>query len=292
MPLARRCPICRCTRARTVWREQQLRYVRCSCCGVVFSDVHADAYAELARNSWHEQQLRRESEMFYGAARRLAHARLLERFPPSGSRRLLDVGCGLGYFMKRAAAAGWIAYGCDTSEPWVQHAAEITGTPDQIVCSEPRHNLFDGGFELITIWDVLEHVHDPLPFLKVTASLLAPGGRVFIRTPNIAWVYPTYAARRRLLRSDVALGPLNHVVYYSARTLRLALGAAGLQAGHWPVLPPPQVGIGNRRPDQVGRRSAGTLMKNAHAAVAEQLADRSRGRVVIGADLDVVARRA
>ena len=289
MSLARRCPICQYTRARTVWREQQLRYVRCGRCGVVFSDVDAVTYAKLGRNSWDEQQLRCEARLFYGAARRLTHNEFLARFPPSGTRRLLDVGCGLGYFMAEAATAGWIAYGCDTSEPWVRHAAQITGTPERIACSVPRNDLFGGGFELITIWDVLEHVHDPLPFLEATARLLAPGGRIFIRTPNIAWVYPTYAVRRHMLRSDVALGPLNHVVYYSAPTLRRGLIAAGLQPACWPVLPPPQVVLGNRRPERAGERSCVTRLKNAHAAAAERLACASHGRVVIGADLDVVA---
>lgn len=291
MSLARPCPICQCPRARPVWRERQLRYVRCSRCGVVFSDVDAATYSALGRNSWHEPQLSSYSRTFYGTARASAHASLIRRFPLSGARRLLDIGCGLGYFLTRAAAAGWIAYGCDTSEHWVQHAAAITGTPERIARSVPRKDLFGGRFDLITIWDVLEHVHDPLPFLQASADLLAPGGRIFIRTPNLAWIYPTYALRRYLLHSDVELGPLNHVVYYSAGTLRRALSAAGLEAACWPVLPPPQVTLGNRRPELAGRRSGVTAVKNAHAAVADRLAQASHGRLAVGADLDVVAVR-
>jgi 2-polyprenyl-3-methyl-5-hydroxy-6-metoxy-1,4-benzoquinol methylase len=292
MPLARRCPICTFTRARPVWHEQALRYVRCSRCGVIYSDVDALTYATAGRNDWHEEELDIDTRAFYGSARELAHERFLTRFFASRTSRLLDIGCGLGYFMARAAARGWIAYGCDTSEQWLRHAAAVTGHPERLACSEPTAGLHGGNFELITIWDVLEHVHEPLPFLRAAADLLAPGGRLFIRTPNIAWVYPTYAARRHLLGADVTLGPLNHVVYYSAGTLRRALAAAGLSAIAWPVLPPPQVAIGNRRPELAGRRTATTLLKNVHAAAAERTARITRGQVVLGADLDVVTERA
>lgn len=292
MALARRCPICSSPRARPVWREQQRRYVRCSRCGLIYSDVDALTYAANGRNRWHEAELASGTRAFYGTARELAHDRFLERFPASASRRLLDIGCGLGYFMARAERGGWNAYGCDPSGQWLRYAADVTGHPERLTCSEPSAGLYGGDFEMITIWDVLEHVHDPLPFLSAIADLLAPGGRLFIRTPNIAWVYPTYAVRRHLLRADVNLGPLNHVVYYSAGTLRRALEAAGLEVTSWPVLPPPQVAIGNRRPELAGQRTGTTLLKNAHAAIADRTARMTSGHVVLGADLDAIAVKA
>jgi 2-polyprenyl-3-methyl-5-hydroxy-6-metoxy-1,4-benzoquinol methylase len=266
--------------------------VRCSTCGTVFSDVDAASYAAAQRNAWHEAELSGEAQSFYGVARELTRLRFLDRFRLSGAGRLLDVGCGLGYFVADAGAAGWDAYGCDTSEHWTRHAAALIGAPQRIACSGPTAALFGGDFDLITVWDVLEHIHDPLPFLRGIADLLAPRGRVFIRTPNVAWVYPTYALRRHLLRSDVALGPLNHVVYYSSATLRVALHAAGLRAAAGMVLPPPQVGIANRRPQDAGQRSATTRLKNLHAAGAGLIAGASRGRLALGADLDIVAVRA
>jgi 2-polyprenyl-3-methyl-5-hydroxy-6-metoxy-1,4-benzoquinol methylase len=291
MSLARRCPVCSSPRARPVWHEQRCRYVRCSSCGVIFSDVDAATYTAAGRNAWHEAELSSKTQSFYGVARELTHRRFLQRFRPWGASRLLDVGCGLGYFVARASSIGWDAYGCDTSEYWSKHAAGVTGMPERIACSGPRTGLFGGGFDLITVWDVLEHIHDPLPFLRTIADLLAPGGRIFIRTPNIAWVYPTYAVRRHLLRSDVTLGPLNHVVYYSSATLCAALRAAELRPVAGMVLPPPQVGIANRRP-QADRRSAATRLKNLHAAGANLIARPSRGHLALGADLDLVAARA
>jgi hypothetical protein len=136
---------------------------------------------------------------------------------------------------------------------------------------------------------VFEHIFAPLPFLSAIARRLAPSGRLFIRTPNEAWVYPTYAARRWILREEVELGPLNHVVYYRSTTLRRALQACGLTPVEWPGFPPPQVGYANRHPAEAGRRTVVTLAKNAYALAARELAAASRGAIVLGADLDVVA---
>jgi SAM-dependent methyltransferase len=289
--LRRRCPVCAGGRARPLWREHRLRYVRCADCATVFSDVDEATYDDIGHNTWHDEEISDSTVGFYGAAREVTHRHFLTRFPPHGAGRLLDVGCGLGYFVAAAQAAGWDGFGCDTSEPWVRRARSLAGA-ERISLGPVEPGLFGGEFDLITSWDVLEHIHDPLPFLNVIASLLAPGGRAFLRTPNLTWIYPTYAIRRGLLGSPVELGPLNHVVYYTAATLTDALRRAGLEPIAWPVLPPPQVGIGNRDPSQAGRASAVTRAKNLHAASADRLASISGGRLVLGQDLDVVATRA
>jgi SAM-dependent methyltransferase len=228
---------------------------------------------------------------FYGTAREVVHAEFLERYRPTGTGRLLDVGCGLGFFIFRALAQGWDAFACDTSDAWVARARERAG-PDRVWLGGVEEIADDEPpFDLITVWDVLEHVFDPHSFLKAVARLLAPGGRLFIRTPNEAWIYPTYGLRRLLLHEQVELGPLNHVVYYRAATLRRALRVSGLRPLAWPVLPPPQVGYANRRTADVGRSALMIRVKNAHARAANGLASASGGAIMLGADLDVVADR-
>ena len=293
MSLERNCPICSGARARTVWREAGLRYVRCSICGATFSDVAWTRYAAEQHNTWHDDGVSAATTAFYGDARELVHQRFLDRFPPAGERRLLDVGCGLGYFVERALASGWDATGCDTSSVWTSRASARVGA-ERIVLGAADHPdvIARGPFDLVTSWDVLEHVHDPLPFLRSLASLVAPGGSVFIRTPNLAWVYPTYWLRRRLFGEAVELGPLNHVVYYTAATLRRALPSAGLEPVAWPVLPPPQVGIANRDSGRGTTRAITCAVKNAHAAGADRLGRFTAGRLLLGSDLDVVAVRA
>ncbi len=290
MPLHRSCPLCDGRRARPAWHEDGLRYVRCSNCGVLFSDVDEAAYSVGQHNAWHEDRVDEGAAAFYGTARERVHEQFLAVHTPTGEGRLLDVGCGLGYFVERALHAGWDAYGCDTSGPWTSAARDRVGE-DRIHDGLADPTMLGGlRYDLVTAWDVVEHVHDPLPFLRTLRDLLAPNGKLFLRTPNVAWVYPTYWARRRLLNEPVELGPLNHVVYYGAATMSRGLREAGLEPVEWPVLPPPQVGRRNDDPTQAGSQTLTVRVKNAHAAASAGLARWTRGRIVLGSDLDVVAR--
>jgi 2-polyprenyl-3-methyl-5-hydroxy-6-metoxy-1,4-benzoquinol methylase/glycosyltransferase involved in cell wall biosynthesis len=286
--LRRRCPVCEGGRARLAWREGGYRYVRCSSCGVLFSDVDRAEYEQRQHNAWHDSELSADTVAFYGTARALVHERFLERYRPSGAGRLLDVGCGLGFFVSRAMESGWDAFGCDPSPAWATHARNGIGA-ERIVLGGAEDLDSRLRFDMITVWDVFEHVFEPRPFLAALARLLSPGGRVFIRTPNEAWVYPTYAVRRAVMREQVELGPLNHVVYYRAATLRRALQAGGLRPVEWPGFPPPQVGYANRRPSDAGRQTLITRAKNAHAWGTRSFASASGGAIVLGADLDVLA---
>jgi 2-polyprenyl-3-methyl-5-hydroxy-6-metoxy-1,4-benzoquinol methylase len=289
LTLRRACPICDGTRAKQVWRDPPHRYVECRACHTVFSDIDAGTYSISQHNVWHAESLASETVAFYDTARARAHAALLRREPVRGAGRLLDVGCGLGFFLERAARSGWDVYGCDPSLPWARRASARVGR-QRVLPGGPEPGMFGGRrFDLITAWDVLEHVFDPLPFLETLAGLLSERGRLFVRTPNFSWVYPTYRLRRAL-GEEIELGPLNHVVYYRARTLRIALARAGLRPIAWPVLPPPQVGFANRQPPSPSR----TLVvrgKNIHARLAELLATCTRGRIALGADLDALAAR-
>lgn len=286
---ARACPVCAGHAAHGAWREAGLRYVRCAACSAFFSDVTEAYYDAHRHNAWDEAVPDADTVGFYDRARRPSHEALLQRMPATGAGRLLDVGCGLGFFLQRAAASGWTATGVEPSSAWAAASRERPGVAD-VVCGLVEDPALDGRrFELITVWDVLEHIFDPVPFLARVRSLLAPGGQVFIRTPNLGYLRPVYGARRRL-GQDVRLGPLNHVVYFSPATLTRALAAAGLRPERWHALPPPQVNTLDRGgEDRFAARSPAVRAKNAWARLADVAVTVTRGRIAVASDLDVVA---
>jgi 2-polyprenyl-3-methyl-5-hydroxy-6-metoxy-1,4-benzoquinol methylase len=273
--------VCGGGRARPVWHEDGERYVRCRGCGVAFADVTALHYERRRHNVWDEEILSDAAEHFYRDARRTVH----DQFLAEVSRRrvpgkLLDIGCGLGVFMAAAAAAGWDVYGCDTSASWVARARSRVGV-DRVVHAGAHAGMFGGRrFDLITLWDVLEHVYDPISTLTAVRHLLAPGGELFIRTPNFRYVWPIYGLRRAL-GDEVELGPLNHVVLFDRASLEQACRHAGLRVTSWPVLRPPQVTIRGA--------ALSVTAKNAWAATAGRVAQLTQGRVVLGSDLDAWA---
>jgi 2-polyprenyl-3-methyl-5-hydroxy-6-metoxy-1,4-benzoquinol methylase len=286
---ARPCPWCAQRQSRRVWSEGGHFYVRCRACGGFFADISEPEYEQTRRNAWDEESLNDDVATFYGDARERTHADFLDRYPPFGRRRLLDVGCGLGYFIANAQSRGWEVSGVDTSPSWVRLANQRLGA-DRVACATIEQSaLAPGSFDLITAWDVIEHIFDPIQFLLALRELLAPGGRIFIRTPNLAYVYPVYAARRCVLGHNVELGPTNHVVYFNARTMRTALERAGLRPTEWPVHVPPQVAFSaSRQTDHTPRRAAIIAAKNSYARIAAPLARLTNGRIVTASDLDVM----
>jgi SAM-dependent methyltransferase len=148
---------------------------------------------------------------------RLAH---IERYGLIGSRsgargRLLDVGCGAGYFLDAARAAGWLATGVELSEPAAAVAREGLGL-DVWSGSLSRAAFPSESFDLITMFEVLEHMRNPGAALQEANRVLHSGGLLAIEVPNDMDAY-----RARMARSDNRwwVIPPVHLYYFNASTL-------------------------------------------------------------------------
>ena len=104
-----------------------------------------------------------------------------ERYAAVG--RMLDVGSGNGSLLHQAAERGWDVQGLDPNPVW-QEIRQSLGVrpklgrfPDDLAAGER--------FELIAMLDILEHVADPISFLRAVHRHLAPGGIVFVQVPNL-----------------------------------------------------------------------------------------------------------
>jgi 2-polyprenyl-3-methyl-5-hydroxy-6-metoxy-1,4-benzoquinol methylase len=137
---------------------------------------------------------------------------LLAESVPLGGRRSLDIGCAFGslvYWMKRT---GTEAVGVDINPravSWGRRELQLDlrcGTVEAIAD-------IGGTFDVITAIDVIEHVPDLRSFMASTVSLLAPGGHLFVQTPNFA-AYSTYGERCRFLSFS-----LEHLLYFEPDVL-------------------------------------------------------------------------
>ncbi len=137
-----------------------------------------------------------------------------------GNTRLLDVGCGNGAFLQCAARLGWDAEGVDSDAAAVA-AARAAG------CRAMQGNLNELPFEKaryrhITLNHVIEHVDDPIALLRRCFELLAPGGRLWLETPNLrSFGHQVFGAAWR------GLEPPRHLVLFDRRSLSFALARAG-----------------------------------------------------------------
>lgn len=149
------------------------------------------------------------------------------RFAPATPGRLLDFGCGMGHFLAYADQAGWEVFGVDLSANTVRNAREIFKV--NAVCGgieQAEH--FGTRFDCITLWNVLDHVGEPVPILQRLHALLADGGKLIIRVLNRRSRVSLYqmAALLRLRKAMHLLG-IYHELFFSARSLGSVLNRVG-----------------------------------------------------------------
>lgn len=96
--------------------------------------------------------------------------------------RLLDVGCGNGRFLCSMRALGWKVQGVEFSEDGVRvcRKADLPVHHGDLVSAM----LADESFDVITVRHVIEHIPEPLPFMRELVRILKPGGQLIMETPN------------------------------------------------------------------------------------------------------------
>ena len=150
------------------------------------------------------------------------HLRIVGRYVRTG--RILDVGCASGIFLQHAANAGWQITGLEPStELYLQARERLAGRGDVHACIL-EHARLEPGFDAITLWDVLEHVPDPLGFLTTCRRLLKPGGHLFLNVPDLD------SLQARILRRRWPLLLAEHLNYFNRGSLRVCAEKAGLTA--------------------------------------------------------------
>lgn len=126
--------------------------------------------------------------------------------------KILDVGCGTGWFLQVAKESGFEIYGQELGKELAQWTSkrlgiEIWDCPLNKVNTEKR-------FEVITIFDVIEHVKDPLLLIMSAKKILANKGIIVIFTPN----FDSLAISIMKERSNLIV-PTEHLVYFTKNSI-------------------------------------------------------------------------
>lgn len=219
------CPVCGLGKSTLVTFRQGYSYVRCAICGTVHVTLLPTAeqvvalYQDTAYFVGNTDFGYQDYAAIHKAQAPHFHRRLRilsKRFPQHG--RLLDVGCADGYFLELAQADGWEVAGLEISEPMAREASGRLGIP--VVTSVDE--LPPGKYDVITLWEVVEHFTDPIAELRQLAEHIRPGGTLMLSTPN--------AGHWQALREPEtwnAYRPPAHLVLFTAESLKMALEKAG-----------------------------------------------------------------
>ena len=178
------CPICQSKELQNYEILYELRdyeVVRCKRCDLVYVNLTFDEDS-LKKSDYYW------AEGFYIKEEKIIRRwfekeiRKIERFIPKG--RLLDIGCGFGYLLSEAKRGGWEVYGVEISEK-VLNYVKRRGEELNIFWGPLSEAKFeDGYFDLITMFDVIEHLSDPDSVINNVSKLLRKDGLLVVETPR------------------------------------------------------------------------------------------------------------
>ncbi|MGD9648014.1 MAG: class I SAM-dependent methyltransferase [Pirellulales bacterium] len=211
------CPVCDATATRREREVNGYALVRCRGCGMVYVNPQLDEAGLLEQYASREEPLalKRHYARVTTAARIAEYDAMLaaiERWVPSRGR-LLEIGCGAGYFLARARDRGWQVSGLDAA-PWVVEAAAERGLSDVRVATLAEAGLDDASFDVVVMAQVLEHLPRPREVLLEVRRVLRPGALFYANVPNYRTL-PILAGRDDFVLNQ----PMAHVNYFTPGTL-------------------------------------------------------------------------
>jgi SAM-dependent methyltransferase len=139
---------------------------------------------------------------------------------PEGTA-VLEVGCGPGLMLAAFRRRGWRVFGIERNEAAGETARQILG-PDTVATSLAGLPA-DARFDLIVLFQVLEHIGEPVALLREYAKRLAPGGLLIANVPNFSSWQSRFAGSK-WMHLDVP----RHLVHYTPESMRHTLNCAGL----------------------------------------------------------------
>ncbi len=150
-------------------------------------------------------------------------AQSMTGLPYCGQGRLLDYGCGSGWYARQMQALGWRVTGMDFSAYAAEQVARHFGIPT-LAGTLPHPQVPPESFDVITMGAVLEHVHHPHRLIEAAARALHPGGYLVVSVPNLAsWGFRAFGADWWGLQLP------HHLLHFTPQTLRRLLEAHSLE---------------------------------------------------------------
>jgi SAM-dependent methyltransferase len=195
--------------------------LRCQSCGFGFleSRLSERHLAELYSNLDHKVY---EAEADGRARTAIQHFKIVRRTVASGT--LLDVGCSSGAFLRICSANGFHVTGVEPAKEFAARAQALLKGRGEVFCATLQDAPLENSiFDVVTLWDVLEHVTEPIDFLRTCGALLKPGGYLFLNVPDLASVQATILGRKWPL-----LLP-EHLNYFTRQSLKIGVRKAGFE---------------------------------------------------------------
>jgi len=172
------CPICK-NKSKKIWKERQYTVWKCRNCKTSFlwpiptnlEEIYNKRYFE----SWYLPYWNKRKKYF-----QKIFTEVEKNIKKKG--KLLDIGCGVGIFLEVAKEKGWEVYGQEVSSfaiEWCRNKGlKVLDKP------LPELNLPENSFDLVSMFDVIAHIREPVEYLNICKKILKPDGYLIVKTPS------------------------------------------------------------------------------------------------------------
>jgi len=200
------------------------RIVKCTDCEMIFESPRYDAATIVkgymaSQEGEHDSQYPMRVYSFYRTLKK--HAKLL----PAPGAKVLDIGTAGGAFLDAAKQYGYNAYGMEPSADLVARG-KVRGLQIEQGTIE-SHNFAQGSFDMVCLWDVIEHLPDPKFALVEIRKLLKPDGILLINFPDIGTLQAKIAGKKFWWILSV------HLHHFTRKSVRDICSRTGFEAFHF-----------------------------------------------------------
>lgn len=237
--IRKKCDLCMANQSyfRLLYQLNDFNIVQCQKCGLVFRDIILDSQETDCLYS--ENYFTKEQKEFFFEHDNIKRKDFLKRIKAieniyGQKGKILDVGCAIGTFLDVCQKRGWEVYGEELSDFAAQYAKDkfdLNVFSGELIEAKFPDNFFD----VVTLWDVVDHSERPRLLLKEVHRILKKDGLIVVQTTmKDGLIYRTahylYLLSRGLIKFPVEKGhPIHHSTFYSTKTLNQALELAGFK---------------------------------------------------------------
>jgi 2-polyprenyl-3-methyl-5-hydroxy-6-metoxy-1,4-benzoquinol methylase len=226
------CLFCGVDEERVRFRDGRYRVVECARCGLVYvnprlpterlHEMYQDEYwnSDRAKEFGYAQYLS-EADNYLRTYRR--RATIIDTYKAQPGR-VLDVGCAAGFFLKVCHDKGWETAGIEIARPMIEYAEQDLDLTDMHRGDLLSVDLPDASFDVVTMWDVIEHLEEPGKHLERAHALLKDDGILVLETQNVDSRFAKLLGRRWQHYKHE-----EHLYHFSPHTLTRLLGLTGFE---------------------------------------------------------------
>jgi len=219
------CNICNSTSEEIISKTNIGNIVRCKKCGLLYRNPRLsdrdeiDKYQHKIYNDSHRLvENQSKKEIFVSILNKLEHYK----------GKILDIGCADGYFLALARERGWEPYGIEISDFLLRKARESLGGKQIIGVPLKMSNFPPNSFDVISMWDVLDHLTNPLGELIEIRRILKKKGLLIIRVRNIAFHILTAKLFKKNLFGIINKPTIFHLYGFNNKNMKVLLEKANL----------------------------------------------------------------